>query len=226
MKDKILWICPSRKRKEKLKRTLDSWKKCTTGLSDFLVAIDDDDDSYIELIESYDNVIWEINPPINGPFLHLLNNVAIKYSDKYSYLGFMEDDVVFKTPNYEKQFLSKLKELGNLGIVYANDNVKKSFARGLIGLPVLNSFIVKKLGWFSPPVLKCLCGDDFWRDMAQHLGTGYRFDDIIIEHLHWKRDDKIKDETTLSVNSYLDNDKIAYQHYYETQFLIDMAKLK
>lgn len=226
MKNKILWICPSRKRAQKLKRTLDSWRQCTSGLSDFLVAIDNDDYSYTEIMQEYKEVIWEINPPINGPFLHLVNNMAVKYAEQYKYLGFMEDDVVFRTQNYEEPFISKLQELKNTGIVYANDNVKKSFARGLIGLPVLNSNIVKKLGWFSPPVLKCLCGDDFWRDMAKHLESGFRFDNIIIEHLHWKRDDKIVDETTVSVNSHLNDDKIAYQNYYNTQFLTDMAKLK
>ena len=226
MENKILWITPSRMREQKLKRTIDSWRKCTNGLSDFLVAIDNDDHSYNAMMKEYTDVIWEINNPIEGPFLHLLNQMAVKYANKYKYLGFMEDDVVFRTPNHEQQFIDKLSELGDTAIVYADDGVKKHKERGLIGLPVMSSAIVSKLGWFSPPELKCLCGDDFWRDMAKHLGTVYRFDNVLIEHLHWKRDDKIKDETTLSVNSHLDADKAAYKQYFETKFLDDMAKLK
>jgi hypothetical protein len=40
MKEKILWITPSRKRDKKLRRTIDSWRETTTGQSDFLVAIE------------------------------------------------------------------------------------------------------------------------------------------------------------------------------------------
>lgn len=226
IKNKILWITPSRKRNLKLKRTIDSWRKTTTGKSDFLVAIDNDDDSYVETIKDYPEVIWEINEPINGPFLHLVNLMALKYVDQYQYLGFMEDDVVFHTVGYEDRFIEKLERLGEYGIVYANDGVKKHEERGLIGLPVLNSNIVKKLGFYSPPCLHCLCGDDYWRDLAKYLGSGYRFSDILIEHLHWKRDDKVIDETTVSVNSHLNRDKEAYSDYLKNNFLDDMRKLK
>ena len=226
MKEKILWITPSRKRDKKLRRTIDSWRETTTGQSDFLVAIDNDDNSYAATVNEYKDVIWEIGEPINGPFLHLVNRIALKYQNEYQYLGFMEDDVIFRTPGYENRFIEKLKELGEHGIVYADDNVKKHLVRGLIGLPVLNSNIVKKLGFYSPPCLKCLCGDLFWRDMAKHLGSYYRFDDIMIEHMHWKRDDKIVDETTESVNSHLSADNAAYQFYVENNFLNDMAKLR
>ena len=226
MKDKILWITPSRKRDQKLRRTLNSWRTTTSGLSDFLVAIDNDDNSYEKTISEYSDIIWEIGEPIKGPFLHLVNRIALKYVDNYRYLGFMEDDVVFQTDGYEEKFINRLKQLGNTGIVYANDGIKKQAKRGYIGLPVLNSFILKKLGFYSPPCLKCLCGDIFWRDMAKHLGTYYRFDDILIQHLHWRKDDGVKDEISHSVDSHLGVDKQAYDLYFEKEFLNDMAKLK
>jgi len=226
MKDKILWITPSRKRDQKLRRTLNSWRTTTSGLSDFLVAIDNDDNSYEKTISEYSDIIWEIGEPIKGPFLHLVNRIALKYVDNYRYLGFMEDDVVFQTDGYEEKFINRLKQLGNTGIVYANDLIKKQAKRGYIGLPVLNSFILKKLGFYSPPCLKCLCGDIFWRDMAKHLGTYYRFDDILIQHLHWRKDDGVKDEISHSVDSHLGVDKQAYDLYFEKEFLNDMAKLK
>jgi len=226
MKNKILWITPTRKRDKKLRRTIDSWRETTTGQSDFLAAIDDDDHSYNDTMKNYPDVIWEVGEPINGPFLHLVNRIALKYMNEYQYLGFMEDDVIFRTKGYEDKFIKKLESLGEHGIVYANDNVKKHLARGYIGLPVLNSNIVKKLGFYSPPCLKCLCGDLFWRDMAKHLGSYHRFDDIMIEHMHWKRDDKVVDETTESVNSYLSADNDAYNQYVASEFLNDMAKLK
>ena len=125
MKNKILWICPSRKRPERLERLILSWKHTTSNLSDLLVVIDSDDDSYIELIKKYSEVKWEITDPVFGSFLHLINAKAIKYSNEYSYVGFMEDDIVFETVGYESKFIEKLKELGPTGIVHAKDGIDK-----------------------------------------------------------------------------------------------------
>lgn len=226
MKEKILWITPSRMRKEKLERTIDSWRNTTTGKSDFLVAIDNDDLSYNDSIKKYKDIIWEIGDPIKGTFLQLVNKIALSYMNEYKYLGFMEDDCVFKSYGYEDYFINKLKELGPTGIVHADIGSKKHDDRGYIGLPVLDSFIVKTLGFFSPPCLKSLCADDFWGIMARHLGTYYKFDNLKIQHLHWRRQNETMDEVTAVVNSHLKADKEALAKYLEKDFLTDMKKLK
>lgn len=224
MKEKILWLCPSRKRPDRLERLILSWKDTTTGFSTLLVVIDTDDDSYDNLIKKYPEVIWEITEPVFGSFLHLINSKAVKYSTEYQYIGFMEDDIVFETVGYENKFIEKLKELGQTGIVHARDGVDK---RKFISIPVIDSYIIRTLGWFSPPCLKSLWADNFWREMADYLKTYYKFDEVMIKHYHYsKHPDIEKDQISNMVDSNYGIDAENYKKYMETSFLEDMKKLK
>jgi hypothetical protein len=224
MKEKILWICPSRKRPDRLERLINSWKVTSNGQSDLLVIIDSDDQSYETLIKKYPDVTWEITEPVFGSFLHLINAKALKYSTDYSYIGFMEDDIVFETAGYESKFISKLKELGQTGIVHAMDGVDK---RRFISIPVVNSYIIKTLGWFAPPCLKSLWADNFWREMANYLGTYYKFEDVMIRHYHYSKDATVeKDQISNMVDSNYGIDAENYKIYMESSFLEDMKKLK
>jgi hypothetical protein len=150
--------------------------------------------------------------------------MSVKYVDEYRYIGFMEDDIVFETPGYESKFITKLVELGNTGIVHARDGIDK---RKFVSIPVVNSYIIKTLGWFSPPCLKSLWADNFWRSLATSLGTYYKFEDVMIRHYHYSRDENTaKDTTSEIVDSNYYPDKEAFYKYLETDFENDMRKLK
>lgn len=220
--EKIVWITPSRKRPEKLKRLIESWKNTTSGLSDLLICYDKDDSSYDDMIKKYDDVIWCLNEGDSGSFLRILNEIALECCSQYQYLGFMEDDCVFETPNYEKKFIDKFKELGSYGIVYANDLLRTP---ELITLPVLNSNIVKDLGFYCPEELNCLFADNYWKDLATALSSEYYFEDITIKHLHYTVDDNISDNISTSVDSFMGIDWQIYSNYMNTKFHKDLIKL-
>jgi len=224
LKEKILWIVPSRNRPEKLERFLNSWIATTSGLADMLIALDDDDSSCDHLFKKFPSVIWEKNPKIEGvSFLAILNSVANRYVDHYKYLGFNEDDCIFHTSNYEARFISKMKELGKNAIVYGDDMINK---KGRIYFPVMDSSIVKRLGYMVPPTLRCMYADDFWRDMSKSLGAVFRFDDVKIQHLHYTRENGIADAISVDVNNSQSRDASAYETYMQTTFALDMEKLK
>lgn len=220
--EKIVWITPSRERPEKLERLIQSWKNTTSGLSDLLVCYDIDDNSYDDLIEKYDAVIWCINEGETKSFLRILNDIAYNCSDQYQYLGFMEDDCIFETEGYEQKFIDKLKELGPYGIVFANDLLNTP---RLITLPVLNSNIIKDLGYYCPNELNCLYADNYWRDLANELKSEYYFENVIIKHLHYTVDDNIVDKTSTSVDSFMCTDGQIYHRYINNQFKEDLLKL-
>lgn len=223
MQNKILWIAPSRNRPDRLKRLIDSWNSCSEGMSDLLVAIDADDRTNDNLVKEYNNVKWEINEPIFGSFLHLVNSMAIKYSNEYKYIGFIEDDVVFHTPGYESKFIQKLKELGSTGIVHAKDGIDK---KKFVSLPVMDSHIIRTLGWMAPPCLKSLWADNFWRELSKRVGTYYKFEDIMIKHHHYTRDaETVKDHISEVVDNNYNHDRDAFVKYLETEFDTDMRKL-
>jgi hypothetical protein len=220
--EKIVWITPSRERPEKLERLIHSWRNTTSGLSDLLVCYDYDDSSYDEMIQKYDDVIWCLNKGERGSFLKILNEIALECCSQYQYLGFMEDDCVFETPNYEKKFIDKFGELGSYGIVYANDLLNTP---RLITLPVLNSNIVKDLGFYCPDELNCLFADNYWRDLATALGSEYYFEDVIIKHLHYSVEKTKCDNTSISVDSFMGIDGQIYHNYMNNKFTEDLFKL-
>jgi hypothetical protein len=221
--EKIVWITPSRERPEKLERLINSWRDTTSGLSDLLVCYDSDDHSYDNMMEKYEDVIWCVNEGETKSFLRILNNIALICSDQYQYLGFMEDDCIFETKDYEQKFIDKLKVLGPYGIVFANDllNTPK-----LITLPVLNSNIVKDLGFYCPDELNCLFADNYWRELATSLNSEYYFEDIIIKHLHYTVENSECDSTSISVDHFMPIDAGIYHRYMSTKFQNDLSKLK
>jgi hypothetical protein len=175
------------------------------------------------MISQYPQVRWEKNPPTAGAFLAILNQIAVREATEYKYIGFCEDDAIFRTVGYEGPFMYQLQALGRHAIVYANDLINK---RGRIYFPVLDSEIIQKLGFMVPPSLKCMYADDFWRDLAQALGTVHRFDDIIIQHLHYSREpERIRDAVSESVDSFKSQDARAYEDYLKEQFAADLKKL-
>ena len=227
MKERILWIVPSRNRPAKLERFLNSWIATTSGLADMLIALDDDDNSCDHLFAKFPTVIWEKNSKVEGDsFLAILNRVAIRFVDDYRYLGFNEDDCIFHTTDYEEKFISKLKELGNNAIVYGNDMIDKKKRKNWIFFPIMNSSIVKRLGFMVPTSLRCMYADNFWVDMATHLETSYRFDDVLIQHLHYTMEGSPRDEISVDVDNSQSRDKRAYNEYLNTSFYEDMKKLK
>lgn len=223
MKEKILWIVPSRQRPEKLKRFLESWVKTTTGLSDMLVVLDSDDSTCDHLFHLFPSVMFKKDPPTGESFLKILNNNATKYCVQYNYIGFNEDDAIFHTKHYEEKFIEKLKELGDNGIVYANDLINK---KGRIYFPVMNSSIITRLGYMVPPTLRCMYADDFWRDLGSRLNSVHRFEEIIIQHLHYTRDDSVADDVSVQVDSNKNRDHEAYTLYLKNSFELDLEKLR
>lgn len=224
MFDKILWICPTRNRPEKLQRMLDSWKEQSEGLSDMLLAIDSDDRSYDSLIlnNEHPNILWEVSDPIGGKFLHLLNKLAVKYADQYKYIGFMEDDCVFRTP-YESKFIEKLEQLGINAVVHGNDQINTPT---LISLPLFRHEVIQRWQFMAPYELNALWADHFWRKAAYNGINEHYFPDIIIQHLHYSVTDNLRDSTAVNLEYIAIQDFPAYHEYIKHQFYVDMEKLK
>lgn len=227
IKDKILWICPTRGRPEKLQTMIDSFYDTTEGLSNLLIAIDSDDRSYDRLIvcNNSEQIIWEVNEPIGGKFLHLLNKMALKYVDQYKYIGFMEDDVIFRTDEYESKFIQKFQELGDLSIVHGNDGINTP---RLISLPVLTSRLVKSLGFFAPPELNCLWADYFWRELVNTgLVREWYFPEIVIQHMHYSvANNNIPDHTAKIMEQVAIPDFHGYYNYIKSKFYEDIKRLR
>lgn len=196
MENKICILIPTRKRLVDFKIFADSWIRTTEGKSVVVVAIDDDDNTYDEIINN--NVypfIYERQP--SKPLLHLVNDMAIRYAEKYSTLAFLEDDATFNTQGWESRIIEKQSEIGRNSIIWCNDLLNH---KRLVGIPFMNSNIIKVLGYMSNPKFHTQYADNYWLELGQRLNSLYYFPDIVIEHKHYITGKRKADETSVRVN--------------------------
>ena len=219
---KIAILIPTRERLEDFKIFAESWRNTTEGYSDVIVRIDDDDLTYEEIKKEYPEFTYEYGE--RKPFLDLLNEMAVKYSNDYNYIGFMEDDCNFNTQGWETIFIDKLMELGDNGIVWGNDLVNGDY---IVGLPFMSSKIIKTLGYMCPPEIKYLWADHFWKDIGNALGSLYYFPEVIVEHRHYSKGKRVKDNISVVVDSHGQADCVAYNSVYKkNNFYRDVEKLR
>lgn len=220
-KNKILVILPTKNRLEDFKIFADSWVKTTEGKSDVVVAINFDDTTYDDILSDYPFIYERVSP---SNVLSILNTVATKYSKEYKYVSFIEDDCNFVTEGWETSFINKLEEIGDYGIVWGNDLVNRDY---IVGIPFMDSKIVDVLGYMSPPEIKYLWPDHFWKQLGQDLGTLFYFSDIIVEHRHYSTGKRQKDEISDTVDSNLYIDRTGYiENYLVFRYNSDLEKLR
>jgi hypothetical protein len=218
---KIAVLIPTKDRLEDFIIFADSWMNTTEGKSDVIVGIDIGDETYEGIKDKYPFIYEYIEPK---PFLDILNELAIKYSDTYDYVGFMEDDCNFNTKGWETIFINKINEIGDNAIVWGNDLLNGG---SIVGLPFMNSKLIKKLGYMCPPEIKYLWADHFWKRIGQAVGSLHYFPDVIIEHRHYSTGKREKDLVSEHVDKVGTEDFIGFnQIYMKTNFLRDVNKLK
>lgn len=219
--NKIAILIPTRERLQDFTIFANSWKNTTNGNSVVIVRIDNDDKTYEEIKHQYPEFIFEYGE--RKPFLELLNEIAIKYCNKYNYVGFMEDDCNFNTKNWEINFIKKINEIGDNAIVWADDLINKN---NLVGLPFMNSKIIKRLGYMCPPEIKYLWADYFWITLGRSLNSLYYFSDIVIEHRHFTTGKRKVDDVSKIVDSFSEKDYESWKFYLNNNLNDDLKKLK
>ncbi len=214
---KILIIVPTRNRNIKTHEFATEFFKNST-ISDLIYGLDDDDQQNYDRL---DNVIYEINPRLrlNGT----LNLIANKYASKYEYIGFMGDDHRTRTYNWDSIMYEKMKTISNV-VAYGNDLYQ---GEKLPTSVIMDSNIIRRLGYMSPPSFTHLYLDNFWKELGTRLKTLTYFPDIIIEHMHFVLGKADKDELYSEVNSKEMNkkDKLAFENYVLNDLENDLRKL-
>jgi hypothetical protein len=215
---KILTIVPSRHRPDSVNELIEEIN-ATACLTDLVIGVDDDDESEYIVPE---NVILEVNPRMwmNGT----LNFIAKKYCNDYDSLVFMGDDHRPRTENWDSLLAETIKDVP-MGIAYGTDLFQ---GENLPTAVMLDAEIVRRLGFFSPPPMKHLFLDNFWRDTGKSLETLRYSPEIIIEHMHPYIGKTEMDAGYAEVNSpeIGSHDQLAYMKYLSEDFQNDLDKLR
>jgi len=192
-KKELCFICPSKGRLNELEEHIESFINHNSESSLYIV-IDIDDKVYEkyysdEVIQSYAKKnVYFIKNSINcdGAFMHIVNRYALEKSKEYELVGFLEDDVVIKSKDFDRSIV-KYKDSHH--VIYANDELNTP---GLVSYPVLSSFVIRALGYYSPPELKCVFVDYFWKMLGDRLQSIMYLPSVIMKHDHYSRADNNK----------------------------------
>jgi len=216
---RILVMCPSRsangKRIQNLKELYQSWKDTTSGHSDFLVGIDENDKHFYP---DFKEAVVDVNSE-QLKVVRKINYLAEKYVHKYDFVQFIGDDCLFMTKGWEETFLEEAT--GNDYVMFYPDDTIQG--EKLCTHPFMSTNIVKKLGFMGPTCLEHMYVDNFWKSVGEYLGCLRYFPNIVINHRHPAKG-FATDEVYESSKSGFHQDGARYVEYMQTQFLNDMKK--
>jgi hypothetical protein len=222
----LCMMVPSRGRPDNIVRLLDACRE-TSATSAILVIVDKDDPE----LEAYGSVMKASSYPGAciavqdryhkiGP---ILNGYAPTLADGYEYLGFMGDDHVPLTPHWDDILVNSLDD--KPGVAYANDQFQ---GENLPTMCVMDSRLVRGLGYFVPPGLVHLYLDNFWKELGTAVGNLQYLPDVCVEHVHplagkakWDKGYEFSCDRNL-----MDDDRTRYETFMAMQWQWDLDRLR
>lgn len=224
----VLYLVPTRGRPKNAVRLTRMFHDLRGSTDTELLLLIDDDDPELEHYERClsrlpDNGIefcgWRVGPRerLNAT----LNRYAKMFVDAYDIIGFMGDDHIPRTKDWDITLTRTLRERG-VGIAYGNDIIQ---GKNLPTAVVMTSNIIKRLGYMSPPELVHMYLDNFWRDLGQATGVLSYVPEVIIEHVHPVHGHVDWDDTYVEAGQQMSTDQLAYISYQETRFSLDVEKI-
>ena len=109
-----------------------------------------------------------------------LNYAARRYAELYEAVGFMGDDHIPRTANWDSRIMEELDSL-DPRIVYGNDLFQGA---ALPTAVFMQSRMVLALGFMAPEVLRHLYVDNYWKELGERTDGLRYLPDVIIEHVH------------------------------------------
>lgn len=218
---KILTLCPTRGRGFKAVNETNNAHENTKSLPTTKLVFVVDRDDRTEYDGPYDEDIFLYQRRGIVPNIMAATNEAVRYyQDDFDVIGFIGDDVRFRSIGWDKDFASAL-ESG--GIAYGDDGVHGE------SLPThwwVTTDIIKSVGWLLNPALRHFYMDNTWLELGKALDCLHYLPDVKVEHLHFSFGKSPMDSTyehTMSVGA---GDDTRFQTWKNgPQFIIDASRV-
>ena len=177
--NKLLVMCKSRGRPDRIKEMLHSFEETITSDTTLCVCLDEDDPR----LHEYDILGHLKEVGQRRTITEAYNFLSSRYNC-FDYYGEVNDDMIFRTHGWDTMLISDIEgKGGGWGVAFGDDKVFS----GKIMLPtqsVVSANIVFTLGYFSSPNLIHSYTDDSRRDIAQGIDRLFYNPNVVIEHLH------------------------------------------
>jgi hypothetical protein len=150
-----------------------------------------------------------------------INVPALEIANKYKYVGFIGDDIIFKT-KWELKFIDFLSKQ-KFGLAFANDLIHT--AGTLPTHPFITSNLIKALGFFGCPGVGHHYFDNYWMEVINRVGTKQFFPEIIMEHLHPVVGKEKQDALYNLIEAKFSENYQNYKNYKINHFENDISKI-
>lgn len=217
----ILVLLASKGRPKKIEGFYRTWRQTTSGLSEVLVCLDDNDPTLKEYIRHRD-IHFDVGPGLST--CEKYNRVFQLYPN-YKYYFIPGDDHRIRTKGWEKKFIKAIKENGGNGVAFGNDLLQ---GKKLATAPFVSGNIFRAIGYLAIPGLIHMFVDNFWTELGKKGPGLLYFDDIIIEHMHFSVGKSKEDKWYLAVNNkkVFKNDEVIFQKWRNTKLKYDLKKIQ
>ena len=172
---KVSVLVPSRKRPERLRKMLESFKQTNDGSAELVFRVDDDDLETAIIAASEHNVV------VVGPRMQGYSSMSLFMNEAFAaargdVLMCGNDDMVFKTPGWPALVLQAANEfpdgLFDIGVTTFNEDHYPFWTVSRAAAECLGFALDPRIFW----------GDIFWRDVMGAFGRCVRLTSVEIEH--------------------------------------------
>jgi hypothetical protein len=174
----LIVVCPSFRRPDAARELFDSFQQTASANSMLRFAVWNEDPTaakYASLPTSF--LIAERMTPRT-------NAVARWAARAARYVGWVADDMRFRTPGWDRIVVGALDRMRG-GVVFGNDMQSPGSKPSHV---FLSAEIVRALGWLHHPGMVSTFGDDVWEHIGRGLGKYRYLPEIVVEHLYAEKD--------------------------------------
>lgn len=187
MSGDLLVIVPSRGRPRNIARLLSAVHATRQADTHVHVAVDEDDPE----ASAYQAVMDDAGA--DGDVLEVgsakglcawTNEVAVRKAGSYPSLASLGDDMIPRTPGWDRALIRGIADMGGTGFTYPFDGVRQDIPEAV----VMSSDIVTALGWMClPDVAHWFC-DDAWAALGKGAGCIRHLRAIAVDHVRGPAD--------------------------------------
>ena len=217
----LLVIVPSRGRPGSIARLLDAVHATARADTHVHVAVDDDDPELDRYRYVMQQAAREGDKLTVGPRKGLCewtNEVAVQRAGEYPYLASLGDDMVPRTPGWDRALIRGIERMGGTGIVYPWDGTREDIPEA----PFVSSDIVAALGWFFLPEVSHWYGDNVLADLGRGAGCLRHLRAVAVDHLNAAAGQAKPDATARDNGRSLKADRDAYYAWRKTRMAGDI----
>jgi len=180
---KIIIKFPSRERPKKFRDCLANIIETISDLDNILILVTvDEDDESMRWVKNIDKPFVKVIFGKSESKIHAVNRDMNLIDFNWDYLVLMSDDMMFIKQHWDKEIISKFKDIKSpLIIHYPTDLLH---GQRIITMPIMNKKFYDYFGYIYEPSYKSLFCDDEQTFVSKKLNFYKKYEFSIAVHLH------------------------------------------